>query len=66
MTELPGDAQAYDSFLVSLLNPKAAKITGERKNVKIPGANGKLHPAQIPLAMAETGGEVSYTAFISL
>ena len=65
-TLFPGDPDRYDSFLVSLFNPRSAKTTGERKNVKIPGGDGRMHPAQILLSMAETSNEVSYTAFITL
>jgi hypothetical protein len=61
----PGEPDHYDSFLVSLFDPRAVKITGEKKNVQIPGGDGRMHAAQILLAMAETGDEVSYTAFIS-
>jgi len=62
----PGESDQYDSFLVSLFSPRAVKITGEKKNVKIPGGDGRLHSAQILLSMSETTDEVSYTAFISL
>lgn len=65
-TLFPGDSDQYDSFLVSLFNLKSAKITGERKNVKIPGGDGRWHNAQVLLSMAETPTEVSYTAFITL
>ena len=37
-----------------------------KKNVKIPGGDGKMHTAQILLSMSEAADEVSYTAFISL
>jgi PAS domain S-box-containing protein len=62
----PGEPDQYDSFLVSLFSPRTVKITGEKKNVKIPGGDGKMHAAQILLSMSEATDEVSYTAFISL
>lgn len=62
----PGEPGNYDSFLVSLFSPKAVKITGERKNVKIPGNDGRMHSAEIILSMSESADEVSYTAFITL
>ncbi len=62
----PGENDQYDSFLVSLFSPRAVKITGEKKNLQIPGGDGNLHTAQILLSMSETSDEVSYTAFISL
>ena len=65
-TLFPGEPEQYDSFLVSLFNPRSVKITGEKKNVRIPGGDGRMHSAQILLSMAETSSEVSYTAFISL
>jgi signal transduction histidine kinase len=62
----PGETDQYDSFLVSLFSHRTVKITGEKKNVKIPGGDGRMHTAQILLSMSETSDEVSYTAFISL
>lgn len=62
----PGEPDQYDSFLVSLFSPRSVKITGEKKNVKIPGGDGRLHSSQILLSMSETSDEVSYTAFITL
>ena len=56
----------FDSFILSLFNPAAAKITGEKKKVSIPDKGGKFHTAEIHLTMAEQKDEVSYTAFISL
>jgi len=64
-TLFPGEPDQYDSFLVSLFSPRSVKITGERKNVRIPGGDGGMHSAQILLSMSETTDEVSYTAFIS-
>ena len=65
-TLFPGEPGRYDSFLVSLFDPRSVKITGEKKNLQIPDGNGKWHAAQIQLSMAEDADEVSYTAFISL
>ena len=62
----PGEPEQYDSFLVSLFSPRSSKITGEKKNVKIPGGDGKIYSAQILLSISEVADEVSYTAFISL
>jgi PAS domain S-box-containing protein len=64
-TIFPGESDQYDSFLASLFDPRAVKITGEKKNVQIPGGDGRMHAVEILLTMAETGDEVSYTAFIS-
>jgi PAS domain S-box-containing protein len=65
-TLFPGESSGYDSFVLSLFDPGAAKITGEKKKLKIPGKNGKLHAAEIHLTVFEQQDEVSYTAFISL
>jgi PAS domain S-box-containing protein len=65
-TLFPGGTDELDSFILSLLDPKAGKITGEKKKVGIPDINGKIHPAEIHLSLAEQKDEVSYTAFISL
>ncbi len=62
----PGDKTELDSFLLSLFDPRAIKITGEKKRVSIPDKNGKKHSAEIHLTMAEQKDEVSYTSFISL
>jgi len=62
----PEESGDYDSFLVSLFNPRSTKLIGEKKNVKIPGGDGRMHSAQILLSMSETADEVSYTLFISL
>jgi len=62
----PANMADFDSFILSLFNPAAAKITGEKKKVSIPDKGGKIHPAEIHLTIAEQKDEVSYTAFISL
>jgi PAS domain S-box-containing protein len=62
----PGEPGNYDSFLVSLFNPQAVKITGEKKTVNIPGHDGNLRNAEILLSKSELADEVSYTVFISL
>jgi len=61
----PGEAEDYDSFIVSLFSPDAAKITGERKNVKIRDLKGKWQQAEMLLSLSELKDEISYTAFIS-
>jgi len=61
-----GNMADFDSFILSLFNPAAVKITGEKKKVSIPDKGGKIHTAEIHLTMAEQKDEVSYTAFISL
>ena len=62
----PGKSSDLDSFILSLFDPKAIKITGEKKKVRIPDKNGKSHMAEIHLSLAEQKDEVSYTVFISL
>ena len=62
----PGDAENYDSFIVSLFKRDSIKITGEKKKVRIPDKNSKIHTAEIHLTMAEQKDEVSYTVFISI
>ncbi len=63
---LSPDKAQLDSFILSLTDPNAVKITGERKQVRIPDKNGRMHAAEMHLSMAELKNEVSYTAFISL
>ncbi len=65
-TLFPGNISELDSFLLSLFDPNAVKITGERKRVSIPDKTGKMHSADIHLTLAELKDEVSYTAYISL
>jgi PAS domain S-box-containing protein len=55
-----------DPFILSLFDPNAVKITGEKKELRIPDKNGRMHLALMHLSMAELKDEVSYTAFISL
>ncbi|MFC2113162.1 PAS domain S-box protein [Bacteroidota bacterium] len=62
----PGDMSDMDSFILSLADPKARKITWEKKKVRIHDKTGKMFPAEIHLSIAEQQDEVSYTAFISL
>jgi hypothetical protein len=54
------------SFTLQVFGYLHNLFPGEKKNIKIPGGDGKMHAAQILLSMAETTDEISYTAFISL
>ncbi|MEE4196751.1 MAG: PAS domain S-box protein [Bacteroidales bacterium] len=53
-----------DEFIISLLDPKADKMVGERKEVTIESTTGEEKSVIILLSMARLEDEVSYTAFI--
>lgn len=59
------DFPELDSFIQSLLDPKAAKITGEKKRIKIPDGNGTLTMVEMYLTRADLKNETSYMIFIS-
>jgi len=64
ITKLFPEANSDDEFLKSLLDPKAEKIVGERKEVNIKDKNGEEISVIVLLSMARLEGETSYTAFI--
>ncbi len=65
-TLFPGKAEEYDSFIVSLFNRDAVKITGERKKVRIRDKDGKWKQVEMLLSYSDLTDDVSYTVFISV
>ncbi|HAF28054.1 MAG TPA: hypothetical protein DCG75_03305 [Bacteroidales bacterium] len=53
-----------NEFIKSLLDPKAEKVVGERKEINIKSKSGEEKSVIILLSMARLEGETSYTAFI--
>ncbi len=59
----PEDKYEND-FINSLIDPKAEKIIGERKEIDIKNISGEEISVIIVLSMAKLEGETTYTAFI--
>ncbi len=53
-----------DEFTNSLIDPKAEKVIGERKEIDIKDISGEEKSVIIILSMAKLEGETTYTAFI--
>lgn len=53
-----------DDFINSILDPKAEKVIGERKEIDITNKNGEEISIIMVLSMARLEGETTYTAFI--
>ena len=64
ITKLFPDEKYEDEFIKSLLDPKAEKIVGERKEIDIKNSSGEDVSVIIILSMARIEDETSYTAFI--
>ncbi len=64
MTKLFPDSNYENVFIRSILDPKADKIVGERKEVNITSRNGEEKSVIILLSMARLEGQTTYTAFI--
>jgi len=56
---------SYDNeFIRSMLDPKADKIVGERREISFNNANGEEQSVIIILSQANLENEITYTAFI--
>jgi PAS domain S-box-containing protein len=64
ITKLFPDQKYENEFIKSLLDPKAEKVVGERKEINIKSKSGEEKSVIILLSMARLEGETSYTAFI--
>ncbi|MFO7844160.1 MAG: PAS domain S-box protein, partial [Bacteroidales bacterium] len=64
MNKLFPDEKYDNEFVISLLDPKAEKMVGERKEVNITSTSGEEKSVIILLSMARLEDETSYTAFI--
>lgn len=58
------DTLQNDEFAASLVNPKAKKLVGVRKEVNITNSSGDDIPVLVLVSAAEVDGEETYTAFI--